>query len=260
MTNFYEFLQISPNADSETIHRVYRFLAARFHPDNQASGDAGMFNQLKTAYDVLSDPRRRAEYDNVRKESPIQPLSSAVDFMDNMEGELNRRLAVLAILYYRRRTNPNQPEISLAELEDRIGFPRDYLDFTMWYLQKKSYISKADSAQYSLTAEGVDFVETERGKVPTLQRLLTSSSEQMAETPGYRPTDSHALDKESMMSGQTTTPAIVNTSARIEQVENQRLSGKERRVGAPDVRVIKVERRGHVKDRRYDLPSRRRVN
>jgi curved DNA-binding protein len=34
MVDYYEFLQISPNADVDTIHRVYRFLAARFHPDN----------------------------------------------------------------------------------------------------------------------------------------------------------------------------------------------------------------------------------
>ena len=32
--DYYEFLQISPHADTETIHRVYRYLAARFHPDN----------------------------------------------------------------------------------------------------------------------------------------------------------------------------------------------------------------------------------
>ena len=38
--NYYEFLQISPNAEPDTIHRVYRFLAARFHPDNPETGDA----------------------------------------------------------------------------------------------------------------------------------------------------------------------------------------------------------------------------
>ncbi len=65
--DYYEFLQISPNADQDTIHRVYRFLAARFHPDNPDSGDADTFNQLKTAYDVLSDEDRRAEYDASRQ-------------------------------------------------------------------------------------------------------------------------------------------------------------------------------------------------
>ena len=38
-TDYYEVLQISPNADPDTVHRVYRFLAARFHPDNQKSGN-----------------------------------------------------------------------------------------------------------------------------------------------------------------------------------------------------------------------------
>ena len=34
----YEILQISPNADTETIRRVYRMQAQRFHPDNLDSG------------------------------------------------------------------------------------------------------------------------------------------------------------------------------------------------------------------------------
>src|SRR5580700_2245169 len=97
--DYYEFLQISPNADSETIHRVYRFLAARVHPDHMQNGDGEIFRQLKAAYDVLSDPARRAQYDSARKPEPEQPLSSTVDFMDNRDGELNRRLAVLALLY-----------------------------------------------------------------------------------------------------------------------------------------------------------------
>ena len=141
MVDYYEFLQISPNADPETIHRVYRFLAARFHPDNHQSGNTDMFSQLRVAYDILSDPSRRAEYDTLRRQKPQQPLSFTIDFMDHLDGELNRRLAVLAMLYYRRRRSPNLPEVSLAELEERMGFPRDYLDFTLWYLQKKGYIA-----------------------------------------------------------------------------------------------------------------------
>src|SRR5512135_3384865 len=95
--DYYEFLQISPNAEPDTIHRVYRFLAVRFHPDNPETGDTEKFFLLKQAYDVLSDPVRRAEYDPACKKEPPQlvPLSTTIDFMDSMEGELNRRLAVL---------------------------------------------------------------------------------------------------------------------------------------------------------------------
>lgn len=187
--NYYEFLQISPNADQDTVHRVYRFLAARFHPDNPETGDADKFHMLKQAYDVLSDPARRAQYDSGKDKETSQPdpLSKSIDFMDQIDGELNRRLAVLAQLYIRRRTNPNYPEVSLAEVEERMGFPRDYLEFTMWYLQKKAYIVRADNACFTLTADGVDFVETRRESTPSLNKMLTSGSESSATSPRKAP-------------------------------------------------------------------------
>ncbi len=174
--DYYEFLQISPNAEPDTIHRVYRFLAARLHPDNPGTGDAQKFFLLQQAYDVLSNPERRAEYDATRKNevSRPAPLSTWVDFMDNMEGELNRRLAVLAVLYFQRRTNPYAPEVSLFDIERRMGFPRDYLEFTAWYLRNKGYITRADNSDFTLTAEGVDFVETQRVNIPVLDKLLTT--------------------------------------------------------------------------------------
>lgn len=176
--DYYEFLQISPNAEPDTIHRVYRFLAARLHPDNPDTGDAAQFLLLKQAYDVLSDPERRAQYDASRKNEVSQPapLSTWIDFMDNMEGELNRRLAVLAVLYFQRRTNPYKPEVSLLDLEKRMGFPRDYLEFTAWYLRNKGYITRADNSDFALTAEGVDFVETQRVNIPVLDKLLTDGN------------------------------------------------------------------------------------
>lgn len=179
MIDYYEFLQISPHADPDTVHRVYRFLAARFHPDNPESGDSNLFCLVQSAYNVLSDPVKRAEYDLVRKRDPssgYEPLSSSVDFMDDLDGELNRRLAVLAVLYRRRRANPDAPEVELDEIETQMGFPRDYLDFTLWYLKKKEFITRTDNAQFALTANGVDFVETQRGSLPVLNKLLTTGT------------------------------------------------------------------------------------
>jgi len=178
--DYYEFLEISPQASQDTIHRVYRYLASRYHPDSLGTGDLGKFTQLSAAYRVLSDPARRAEYNAERAahQPAIQdPLSSTIDFMDQVEGDQNRRLAVLAILYYRRRANPNDPEVSLVEIERRMGFPRDYLDFTTWYLMKKKYITRADDWDFTLTVDGVDFIETQRATVPLLDRLLTNGSQ-----------------------------------------------------------------------------------
>jgi len=176
--DYYEFLQISPSAEPDTIHRVYRFLAARFHPDNQDTGDAEKFFLLKQAYDVLANPEGRAAYDATRRTGITQPtpLSTWIDFMDNMQGELNRRLAVLAVLYFQRRTNPYAPQVSLLEIERRMGFPREYLEFTAWYLRNKGYITRADNSDFTLTADGVDFVETQRVNIPVLDKLLSTGT------------------------------------------------------------------------------------
>ncbi len=243
--NYYEFLQISPHADHDTIHRVYRFLAGRYHPDNPKSGDVDKFNQLKMAYDVLSNPERRAEYDAKRDRQMRQPvpMSISIDFMDNLDGELNRRLGLLAVLYYRRRGNPFAPEVSLAEVEAQMGFPRDYLDFTTWYLEKKGYITKADNSDFTLTVAGVDFVESQRANLPILNKLLTDGVETtevaaeacaMDEPMG----DSHAIETEA------------EQSQRLIKRAERRKNRKDRRLGLPDPRTIKVDRRFNAAERR----------
>ena len=60
--DFYELLQLSPNADDETIHRVFRHLAKRYHPDTPG-GDAQRFNHLVEAHQTLTNPEARAAYD-----------------------------------------------------------------------------------------------------------------------------------------------------------------------------------------------------
>ena len=257
MVDYYEFLQISPNADSDTIHRVYRFLATRFHPDNPESGDPEKFYVLKTAYDVLSNPERRAEYDETRREEPepSHPLSSSIDFMDTMDGELNRRLAVLAVLYFKRRTNPNTPEVPLSEIETRMGFPRDYLDFTTWYLVKKGYIVRADNAEFTLTADGVDFVETQRGQIPVLNKMLTTGS--IAAEPIIDP-----------MTGrpQRSSARPIVLPSRLEHATERRIHGADRlltsevgEVGVAEVGVAvdTLERRESASDRRAGKRGRR---
>lgn len=63
LPDHYEALQISPRADADTIQRVFRHLAKRFHPDNAESGDAARFSEIMSAFEVLSDPAARARYD-----------------------------------------------------------------------------------------------------------------------------------------------------------------------------------------------------
>ena len=231
--DYYDFLQISPHAEADTIHRVFRFLAARLHPDNPESGDPEKFHLLKKAYDVLSNPVSRAEYDAVRDGEVPQPvpLSNSVDFMDSVEGELNRRLALLALLYFRRRAYPWSPEVKLTEVEERMGFPRDYLEFTTWYLQKKGYIARADNSDFTLTADGLDFVESQRVNIPTLNKLLTS---------GIGPSTANSVATSNAFHP-ATTPIIVPPP--MTYPAERRVNKGDRRANLPDRRVSKTDRR-----------------
>ncbi len=63
----YEVMQLSPNADAETISRIYRMLAFRYHPDNTETGNSEMFIRLSEAHQILSDPEKRASFDAARR-------------------------------------------------------------------------------------------------------------------------------------------------------------------------------------------------
>ena len=102
----YEILQLSPNATVDTVERVYRMLARRFHPDNQETGDAGRFADLQHAYDTLSnpDPARRLRRDLRREPRPSRGRCSSRTAPAIIATE-DRRLfhAILSLLYIARK-------------------------------------------------------------------------------------------------------------------------------------------------------------
>lgn len=160
--DYYEVLQISPNADPDMIHRVYRLLAQRFHPDNQETGDAARFRQITEAYQVLSDPQARAKFDvhhqEIRHER-MRIVNTGAKSHSNFELEQLIRLTVLEALYSDRRVNPGSPGIFDLDLEGLTGQSRDHLEFTFWYLIAKGLVKRGDSSRLVITADGVDYLE-----------------------------------------------------------------------------------------------------
>jgi hypothetical protein len=65
MKNYYRILEVTPDADAETIERVYQRLARRLEKDPSNEAKARLRN-VNEAYAVLSDPQARAEYDRKR--------------------------------------------------------------------------------------------------------------------------------------------------------------------------------------------------
>ncbi len=62
--DYYEVLGVSKTASKDEIKKAYRKLAMKFHPDkNKDAGAEGKFKEISEAYAVLSDEKKRADYD-----------------------------------------------------------------------------------------------------------------------------------------------------------------------------------------------------
>jgi len=177
--DYYELLQISPNAEPETIHRVYRLLATRYHPDNRETGDVRKFRQLHEAYTTLTDPVKRAQFDVVheRQRNDRWKLVSAGGRSEtDVDVEKLTRLTVLEVLYTRRRVEPNNPGLYDRDMEELIGRAREHLEFTYWYLMQKGMIARGEQSRLIITVHGVDYLE-ENYSTMMQQRRLPSSSD-----------------------------------------------------------------------------------
>jgi len=157
-SDYYEDLQISPNADKEMIERVFRILAKRYHPDNTETGDAEKFNVLYEAYRVLSDPEKRAAFDakyeklRASKWKIVEEASQSEGF----ENDERIRQGVLSLLYVARRQDALNPGMGIMEFEKLLGCPRHHMEFHIWYLKEKNRIRLTDTGEYAITADGVD--------------------------------------------------------------------------------------------------------
>jgi curved DNA-binding protein CbpA len=173
--DYYELLQISPAAEPETVHRVYRLLAQRCHPDNAETGNEDTFRELSEAYRVISDPELRAKYDVAhaqQRQDRWRMVSRGTRADNDFETEQLVRLTVLEVLYTQRRVNASGG-LSPLDLERLLGRAREHLEFTIWYLIQKRYVTRSDTSQLVITVEGVDFLE--KNYQGNTQRLLRAA-------------------------------------------------------------------------------------
>jgi len=177
--DYYEVLQVSVNAEPDTIHRIYRLLAQRFHPDNNETGNSEKFHQVHEAYTVLSNPESRASYDvryHQQRQDRWRLVSTGAKADNDFEIEQLGRLTVLEALYTRRRMEPDTPTLLTSDLEALTGRPREHLAFTIWYLAQKKFVTKDDQARLLITADGVEYLE-ENYKANLQRRRLKASNE-----------------------------------------------------------------------------------
>ena len=180
-TDYYEDLQISPNADNETLERVYRLLAKRYHPDNGQTGSVERFDLITQAYQILSKPEKRAAYDATYEETKARQWKtlSGASSSQGFKDETRLRNSILSILYVERRNGSADSAIGMWRIEKMLGWPEKILEFHIWYLKEKGLVQRTDTGGYAITAAGVDIVE-ENNLIVSEDRLLTDDRKRLA--------------------------------------------------------------------------------
>jgi len=138
-TAFYGFLNVSPAASPEEISWAYKKLARLYHPDKHQDPDKHaqaelLFAKLKRAYEVLSDPHKRAIYDCLG-EKGLEEQGWEVVQRTKTPQEIREEYEALARVREERRlqqkTNPTsklEMTINATDLFDRYLYGSEYDD------------------------------------------------------------------------------------------------------------------------------------
>ena len=183
-TNHYEVLEVSANASFETIERVFRYLAKRYHPDSNHTNDPEKFKSVVEAYQVLSDAESRASFDVSLEKSRLaeKAIEEGAGSVDNDTADRHR---LLSLFYAQRRRDMKYPGIGISTVEQMMNIPTEVLDFHIWYFREKGWIMREEGGTISITADGVDHLENSSAKQmeKRLKRITDQSNRISEEIP-----------------------------------------------------------------------------
>ena len=157
-TNHYETLEVSTTASFETVERVFRYLAKRYHPDSAEHGDIKKFAQIAEAYEVLSDPEKRASFD-IELDKQRSNQIEIVEGTGTIGDDTADRHQLLSLFYAQRRRSTKNPGLGMNTVEQMMGIPVEVLDFHVWFFREKGWIQREEGGAISITADGVEKLE-----------------------------------------------------------------------------------------------------
>jgi len=162
--DYYEVLQLSPNADTDTIDRIFRHLAKKTHPDRAGCEDNVRFQQIVEAHRTLTNPETRAGYDARYQEywNHKWRLASEAGTMSAYGDDQVKRELLLSLLYVQRRRNMRSPGLGELVMARLLQTPPELMEFHLWYLKAKGWVERLPSGLFAITAPGVDQVEQSR--------------------------------------------------------------------------------------------------
>src|SRR5262249_39544455 len=129
------------------------------------------------AYEILSSREKRLAYDRAYQQHARRPLAvfGLKEFAPGIEGEPNRRMGVLCVLYIQRRSNPEASGLSILDLENVTGLPREHLLFTLWSLKESDLIGQDETTDFAITGAGMSYLEKNLQSNEILHRLMKAA-------------------------------------------------------------------------------------
>jgi len=181
----YDVLGIDPRSDSETLQSAYAELARRYHPNNPDTGDQESFDAVNTAYEVLSDPVQRLAFDNLQGigEDATCPQFSGTEFFESLGSDAGLRVALLCILYERRKKKPLNPGLPMRYIEAMLNAELDELFFVLWYVKQRGWVSSDDKSNLMITVQGMDYLDSNRPSAALVLRHIKPASIANQEAP-----------------------------------------------------------------------------
>lgn len=138
--NYYEILEVSPNASLEIIKIAYKSLVKKYHPDNNENVNIEKIRKVNEAYQILSNPEKRKKYDedmNIEKNTETQFTDSIIGFQEKIHAVLEKvsRMFVNIVdndnIYFSSRLDINKT-LFYQKCKRYVYFPADVKVFILY--------------------------------------------------------------------------------------------------------------------------------
>ena len=73
--------------------------------------------------------------------------------------ERAKRQGILYLLYQKRVKEMTKPNMNIRDFESMLGYPKEALEFTLWYLKETDCLRAGDNGTYSISVKGVESYE-----------------------------------------------------------------------------------------------------
>jgi curved DNA-binding protein CbpA len=190
----YIVLEVEPRSETDVIQQAYQKGVQLYHPKTGSEPSQEKFDAVNLAYEVLSDPGLRAEFDKLKGHNQTEnaPRFSGQMFFDSLGSDVHLRITLLCVLYDRRRNRPFTPSLSMRHIEGIVESTTPQLTLALWYLKQRGLVQSDDKSSLQITADGMDFLEKNPPDPANILRFIRAHDGSTGEAPGQTPTASAA--------------------------------------------------------------------